>query len=127
MSTTDPTPSSTFSAHTTSASFRCVLCGLSVSELGPDHQPRDHCPSCLSSRHVHDQHDGGASDCDGRMTPISVVVPRDGRWRLVHRCVRCDELSESAVASDDNPLVLMRIAVRPLAEPPFPLEMLGEV
>jgi hypothetical protein len=28
------------------------------------------------------------------------------------------------VAGDDNPLVLMRLAVRPLARPPFPLEWL---
>lgn len=132
MSTTDPASSTTPNTraqgdHARQATFGCVLCGLSVSVLGPDGEPRDHCPSCLSSLHVHDQVEGGASDCDGRMTPISVVVPRDGRWRLVHRCARCDELSESTVATDDNPLVLMRIAVRPLAEPPFPLEMLGEV
>lgn len=108
-----------------SQTFTCLLCGLAVHALSGE--PRDHCPSCLSSLHVHDQVEDGVSDCDGRMTAISVVVPRDGKWRLVHRCVRCDELSESAVATDDNPLVLMRIAVRPLAEPPFPLEMLGEV
>ena len=108
-----------------SQTFTCLLCGLGVHAL--DGEPRDHCPSCLHSRHVHDQVDGGRSDCAGRMTPISVVAARDGRWQLVHRCVRCDELSESTVATDDNPLLLMRIAVRPLAEPPFPLEMLGEV
>ncbi|MGW5879212.1 RNHCP domain-containing protein [Nocardiopsis terrae] len=123
MSFTDPDTTE----NTRPTAFRCVLCGLSVPAPGPDGPQRGHCPSCLSSRHVHDQVGGGASDCEGRMTPISVVVPRDRRWRLVHRCVRCDELSESAVADDDNPLVLMRIAVRPLAEPPFPLELLGEV
>ncbi|GAB3736974.1 RNHCP domain-containing protein [Nocardiopsis nanhaiensis] len=127
MSTIDPTTGSIHNTHAQRASFGCVLCGLSVSAPGPGGEPRDHCPSCLSSLHVHDQVEDGVSDCDGRMTAISVVVPRDGKWRLVHRCVRCDELSESAVATDDNPLVLMRIAVRPLAEPPFPLEMLGEV
>jgi hypothetical protein len=137
LSTTDPTCGSTQNLETRitsarhadlgGASFRCVLCGLSVCAIGPGDAPRDHCPSCLSSLHVHDQVEGDVSDCDGRMTPISVVAPRDGKWRLVHRCVRCDELAESAVTTDDNPLVLMRIAVRPLAEPPFPLEMLGEV
>ncbi|MBQ1084642.1 RNHCP domain-containing protein [Nocardiopsis sp. B62] len=127
MSHHDPDPRTTVSDHSARTVFGCVLCGLSVSLLGSDGTPRDHCPSCLTSLHVHDQVEGGVCDCEGRMTPISVVVARDGRWRLVHRCVRCDELSESAVAADDNPLVLMRIAVRPLAEPPFPLEMLGEV
>lgn len=127
MSTTDPASSTTQNTHARHAAFGCVSCGLSASVNGPDGEPRDHCPSCLSSLHVHDQVEGGVSDCDGRMAPISVVVPRDGKWRLVHRCTRCDELAESAAATDDNPLVLMRTAVRPLAEPPFPLEMLGQV
>ena len=29
------------------------------------------------------------------------------------------------IAGDDNPLALMQPAVRPLAQPPFPLEWLG--
>ncbi|WP_307851303.1 RNHCP domain-containing protein [Nocardiopsis sp. MG754419] len=111
----------------TEPNFTCLLCGLTVSPREPDGDERDHCPSCLTSRHVHDQHDGGATDCEGRMTPLSIVVSSDGRWRLVHRCARCDELSESGVTTDDNPLVLMRIAVRPLAAPPFPLDVLGRV
>jgi hypothetical protein len=31
------------------------------------------------------------------------------------------------IAGDDNPLMLMRLAVRPLAQPPFPLEWLGRI
>lgn len=111
----------------TEPDFICLHCGLTVSAFAPDGDERDHCPNCLTSRHVHDQHDDGVSDCAARMTPLSVVVPSDGRWRLVHRCVGCDELSEGVVAGDDSPLLLMRIAVRPLAEPPFPLELLGRV
>ncbi len=30
-------------------------------------------------------------------------------------------------AADDNPLLLVRTAVRPLARPPFPLELLREL
>ncbi|MFI6576995.1 RNHCP domain-containing protein [Nocardiopsis sp. NPDC050513] len=116
MSSTEPNP----------ATFTCVRCGLTVSAVGPDGDPRDHCPSCLSSRHVVDQ-TGGAARCGGRMAPISVAVQRGGAWLLVHRCVVCDEMSEGPVAADDNHLVLMGIAVRPLADPPFPLDLLGEV
>jgi hypothetical protein len=108
-------------------SFACVRCGLTVSLLDPEGEPRDHCPSCLSSRHVLDRVGGGASGCGGRMVPISVAAPRGGGWALIHRCRVCDEMSESAVSPDDNRLVLMRIAVRPLAEPPFPLDLFGEV
>jgi len=31
------------------------------------------------------------------------------------------------IAGDDNPLMLMRLAVKPLAQPPFPLEWLAQV
>ncbi|AFR10111.1 RNHCP domain-containing protein [Nocardiopsis alba] len=121
MSNTDPT----FGIADTST-FTCLRCGTSVSVLSPDGAERDHCPSCLTGRHVHERRSGGRSDCGGPMGPIAVVSDHD-RWRLVHRCAHCDGLSEGDVASDDNRLVLMRIAVRPLAEPPFPLELLGEV
>ncbi|XKK37436.1 RNHCP domain-containing protein [Nocardiopsis sp. ARC36] len=125
MSTTDSPyePSPTLRTST----FTCLRCGLSVSALAPEGERRDHCPSCLTSRHVVDQVRGGRSDCGGRMVPVSVAVVRDGAWMLVHRCTLCDELAGSSVSRDDNHLVLMRIAVRPLADPPFPLDLFGEV
>lgn len=106
-----------------SDTFTCVRCDLVVVTLAPDDVRRNHCPSCLSSRHTIDQADGGASDCDGRMAPLSIAVQRDGSWSLVHRCTRCRELALHPTAPDDNQLILMRLAVRPLAEPPFPLDV----
>ncbi|MFI8930966.1 RNHCP domain-containing protein [Streptomyces sp. NPDC053474] len=104
--------------------FTCAWCGLNVSATA-DGVPRDHCPSCLHSRHVVDHVEGGPSGCHGRMTPIAIAVLRTGDWRVIHRCVRCDELTSSPVRTDDNQLILMRMAVRPLAQPPFPLEAFG--
>ena len=51
---------------------------------------------------------------------------------LVHdinddRCTGCDALSANRTAADDNPLLLVRVAVGPLARPPFPLEVLSRV
>jgi hypothetical protein len=54
-----------------------------------------------------------------------VCVRGDGEWALVHRCVHCRTVHLNRIAGDDNPLVLMRLAVRPLAQPPFPLEWLA--
>ncbi|WP_053912991.1 RNHCP domain-containing protein [Streptomyces sp. SCSIO 75703] len=109
------------------ATFACAWCGLAVSSVADDGVPRNHCPSCLHSRHVLDHVEGGPSDCEGRMPPLSIAVPRTGDWRVIHRCVRCDELTSSPVHADDNRLVLMRMAVRPLAQPPFPLEAFGDL
>ncbi|MFI6940397.1 RNHCP domain-containing protein [Streptomyces sp. NPDC050418] len=117
------------STHSTNTlkigTFACAWCGLTVSAVAPDGVRRNHCPSCLHSRHVVDHVEGGASDCHGRMSPISIAVLRNGDWRVIHRCVRCDELTSNAICPDDNQLVLMRMAVRPLAQPPFPLEAFG--
>ncbi|GAA2042590.1 hypothetical protein GCM10009757_06280 [Streptomyces cheonanensis] len=46
---------------------------------------------------------------------------------VIHRCVRCDELTSNPICTDDNQLILMRMAVRPLAQPPFPLEAFGDL
>ncbi|MEU8778722.1 RNHCP domain-containing protein [Streptomyces sp. NPDC048606] len=107
------------------STFACAWCGLTVSAYAADGVPRNHCPSCLHSRHVLDHVEGGASDCEGRMSPIAIAVLRTGDWMVIHRCVRCDELTSNPVCVDDNQLILMRMAVRPLAQPPFPLEAFG--
>jgi hypothetical protein len=67
------------------------------------------------------------ADCDGSMEPIGVTAREDGEWALVHRCRTCATVHVNRIAGDDNPLMLMRLAVRPLARPPFPLEWLARV
>ena len=89
----------------------CPRCGHDLSGRG-------HCPDCLSAAHT---------GCAGTMRPVAVTVPHEHHWHLVHRCVECGEMTESPVADDDNEIALIRIAVRPLAEPPFPLDAFGEV
>ncbi|MEV8447171.1 RNHCP domain-containing protein [Streptomyces parvus] len=112
------------SAMSSLDTFTCVRCGLTVAAYAPDGSRRNHCPSCLHSQHLVE---GGRSDCEGRMTPISIAVLRTGDWMVVHRCTRCDELTSNPVCGDDNQLILMRMAVRPLAQPPFPLEAFGDL
>jgi hypothetical protein len=57
------------------------------------------------------------------MEPIAISVRGDGEWVLVHRCTGCHTVHLNRTAADDNPLQLLRLAVRPLAQPPFPIEM----
>jgi RNHCP domain len=49
----------------------------------------------------------------------------DGEWVLIHRCAGCGVLHSNRSAGDDNPLLLVRLAVKPLAQPPFPLDRLA--
>lgn len=67
------------------------------------------------------------SDCGGIMEPIAVWVRKNGELAIIHRCRRCGTLSSNRVAADDNPMKLMSIAMRPLCEPPFPLEHIREM
>jgi hypothetical protein len=106
-------------------SFRCRHCRLEVSTTAPGTRHRNHCPSCLWSRHVDDDVPGDRdADCAGAMEPIAVCVRENGEWALIHRCGGCSTVRVNRIAGEDNPLMLMRIAVKPLAQPPFPLEWL---
>jgi len=60
------------------------------------------------------------------MDPISVWVRKNGEWAIIHRCRICGELVSNRIAADDNPALLMSIAVKPLAMPPFPLGLLEQ-
>lgn len=61
------------------------------------------------------------------MEAVSVWVRKGGEWAVIHRCKRCGELDSNRIAADDNPLRLMAIALKPLAEPPFPVEYMKEL
>ena len=61
------------------------------------------------------------------MDPIGVWVRKGGEWAIIHRCRRCGHLNSNRSAADDDPLKLMSIAVKPLADPPFPLEQLDRI
>ncbi|MFE4540551.1 RNHCP domain-containing protein [Streptomyces scopuliridis] len=108
-------------------SFRCLHCGLDVPMTAAGTSHRNHCPNCLWSRHLDDTPGDRAADCGARMEPVAISVRGDGEWVLVHRCVHCDVLHANRTAGDDNVLPLTRLAVRPLAQPPFPLERLGSL
>jgi ribosome biogenesis GTPase len=107
-------------------SFTCKVCGtLAVPEdAGSRH--RNHCPKCLSSIHVDNEPGDRASLCNGIMDPIGVWVRKNGEWAVIHRCRICGTLSSNRIAADDNPTLLMSIAVKPLAAPPFPLSQLEQ-
>lgn len=106
-------------------SFTCKVCGALVTPEDAGSRHRNHCPRCLSSVHVDNRPGDRASLCGGTMDPIGVWVRKDGEWALIHRCRACGALSSNRIAADDNPALLMSIAVKPLAEPPFPLDKVG--
>ena len=107
-------------------SFTCKNCGNFVVPDGAATSHRNHCPQCLVSVHADVNPGDRASLCGGLMEPISVWVRKNGEWAIIHRCRSCGEISSNRIAADDNPTLLISIAVKPLAMPPFPLGLLAE-
>jgi len=56
------------------------------------------------------------------MAPAALEVRADGEWAIVHRCTGCGTLRTNRIAGDDHAGALLALALRPLANPPFPLD-----
>ena len=113
--------------HPCNDTFTCKVFGRLIVPEGAGSAHRNHCPNCLSSLHVDEEPGDRAADCGGVMEPIGVWVRKGGEWAVIHRCKRCGKLDSNRTAADDNPMKLMSIALKPLAEKPFPVERIGEL
>ena len=113
--------------HACKDSFICKVCGRLVTPEGAGTDHRNHCPNYLCSLHVDDEPGDRRSECGGIMEPVAVWVRKNGEWAIIHRCRRCGALSSNRIAADDNPMKLMSIAMKPVADPPFPLDKIEEM
>jgi hypothetical protein len=99
--------------------FKCKQCGFVVHNSGclAGVRNRNHCPYCLSSRHVDLYQPGDRmSACKALMQPIGLTVKRKrnkygtqycGELMLIHRCSDCGKLSINRIAADDQDERLM--------------------
>lgn len=94
--------------------FVCENCGLLVKPL-TNGSYRNHCPTCLYSKHVDVKPGDRASSCGGLMLPIGLDY-RSGKGQVVvHRCRRCgfvrvNRVAENSVQPDDiDALILLSI------------------
>jgi len=110
------------STSSRSDGFTCITCKqfIPMRAWGTSH--RNHCPFCLWSRHLDEQPGDRRSPCRGPMQPIGVEVRRDGEWAIIHRCTSCNALRANRIAGDDRELALLALALRPIANPAFPLD-----
>jgi len=110
-----------------SGSFRCAACHTQVCLVNAGTEHRNHCPHCLCGMHLDRKPGDRAACCGGLMDPIAVWVRKGGEWALIHRCRECSHLNSNRIAADDNEILLLQLAVKPLAMPAFPLGRLGEM
>jgi len=126
--------------------FRCINCGaqVSVSRAVSGVNNRNHCPYCLFSKHVDDEHAGDRfAICHGRMEPVGLTMKRVrkkygsglGEVMLIHHCQMCDKISINRIAADDNIVLVYEVYNQSLnADPELieiitgdGVELLGEV
>jgi len=103
-------------------SFRCAHCSLPVpisEEMGTSH--RNHCNSCLWSKHVDERTPGDRkSECGAGMEPIGITLKREGHDKyshterygdvmLVHKCAGCGKININRIAADDDTNALMNV------------------
>jgi len=113
--------------NTCDESFNCKSCDRLVTSYGSGSKHRNHCPYCLTSQHLDNEPGDRDAHCGGIMEAIGVWVRKNGEWAIIHRCKYCGHLSSNRCAADDNPLILMSVALKPLGNPPFPLERIEEL
>lgn len=116
-----------YKTHPCNETYTCRNCGRLVVPEGAGSEHRNHCPNCLYSLHVDSKPGDRESDCGGHMEPIAVWVRRNGEWAIIHRCKMCGILRSNRIAADDNPMKLMSIAMKPISQPPFPIERIEEM
>lgn len=80
--------------------FSCESCGFSTPPARGTF--RNHCPNCLTSKHVDGDIPGDRSaECGGLMPAIAIEGTIDN-LDLLHRCVLCGHEKRNKLASDDN-------------------------
>jgi DNA-directed RNA polymerase subunit RPC12/RpoP len=100
--------------HNTFSDFVCMNCHNFVSAEAAlsGVQNRNHCPYCLSSRHL-DLYESGdrLSACKATMRPVALTLKRtskryanahQGELMLVHVCDECGKPSINRIAADDD-------------------------
>ena len=80
--------------------FVCEVCNKKVSKL--DYTARDHCPYCLSSKHLDVNPGDRSADCGGILIPIDVEKGKKDTYKIIYKCSKCKEIKKNKMAIDDN-------------------------
>lgn len=92
--------------------FDCDVCGTHVKPLG--YTARDHCPECLSSKHLDINPGDRASECGGTLVPIGIENAKKDRYKIVYKCDACGEIKRNVTARDDNMDKIIELSSYPM-------------
>jgi RNHCP domain len=101
--------------------FVCLYCCniVPAGQALPGGHNRNHCPYCLSSRHL-DLYEAGdrLSACKARMKPIGLTLKHtpskyatetQGELMLIHQCEECGKVSINRIAADDDTEAILTV------------------
>lgn len=80
--------------------FICNVCGKLVKKL--EYTARDHCPYCLSSKHLDINPGDRSADCGGTLEPIDIEKGKKDLYKIVYKCNKCGEIKKNKTAIDDD-------------------------
>ena len=90
--------------------FVCENCGKNVKKLG--YSCRNHCPSCLHSKHVDVNPGDRAEECHGLLKPIQVELDAKKGYRIIFQCQKCGKIVRNKAAEDDDMDRIIALTVR---------------
>ena len=90
--------------------FICENCGKKVHKLG--YTCRNHCPSCLHSKHVDINPGDRAEECHGSLVPVSVELDSKKGYVILFKCKKCGAIRKNKVAEDDNMDEIIALSAR---------------
>lgn len=73
--------------------FQCEACGAQVEESGQT--ARNHCPECLTSKHVDENPGDRSHSCQGLMDAVGYKLSSKKGIVLTFRCGRCGQLKSN--------------------------------
>ena len=90
--------------------FTCENCGEKVHKLG--YSCRNHCPTCLCSKHVDINPGDRQETCHGLLEPIGLEIDSKKGYVIVHKCKKCGAIRKNKVAKDDNMELIIELSTK---------------
>ena len=81
-------------------SFVREVCGNKVDKLS--YTARDHCNSCLCSKHLDIMPGDRKANCGGVLRPMEIEKGSKDKLKIVYKCDKCGQIKRNVVAVDDN-------------------------
>lgn len=90
--------------------FICENCGKKVEPL--KYSCRNHCPSCLYSKHVDINPGDREENCHGLLEPVGIEISNRKGYVIIHKCKKCGQIRKNKAAKDDNMDLIIKLSAR---------------